>query len=103
VDFADYWITTDSASHTIADNTAVFSVSTVPVGAFTGNAKLSFDGVEEVTGLSAKLSATSVAIPGTATLTVTAASNTPPGTYPITIIANHGSVTRTVTSSLVVP
>jgi hypothetical protein len=103
VDFADYWITTDSASHTIADNTAVLSVSTVPVGAFTGTAKLSSDGVEEVTGLSAKLSATSVAIPGTATLTVTAASDTPPGTYPITIIANHGSVTRTVTSSLVVP
>lgn len=103
VDFPDYWITIDSASHAIADNTAVLSVSLVPVGAFTGNVKLSFDGVKEVTGLSAKLSLTSVAVPGSATLTVTAASNTLAGTYPITIIANQGGVTRTTTSSLVVP
>jgi hypothetical protein len=34
---------------------------------------------------------------------VTAASNTPAGTYPITIIANQGGVSRTTTSSLVVP
>jgi hypothetical protein len=103
VDFADYWITIDSASHTIANNTAVLSVSLVPVGPFTGSVKLSYDGVKEVTGLSAKLSLTSVAVPGSATLTVTAASNTPAGTYPIAIIANQGGVSRTTTSSLVVP
>jgi hypothetical protein len=103
VDAADYWITIDSASHTVANGTAVLTVSLVPVGAFAGNATFSFDGVKEVTGLSAKLSLTSVTVPGSASLTVTAGSNTPAGTYPITLIANSGNLTRTVTSSLVVP
>lgn len=103
VDAADYWITIDSASHTVANGTAVLTVSLVPVGAFAGNATFSFDGVKEVTGLSAKLSLNSVTVPGSASLTVTAGSNTPAGTYPITLIANSGNLTRTVTSSLVVP
>jgi hypothetical protein len=103
VDSADYWIIVDSASHTVVNGTAVLSVSLVPVGAFSGNLALTFDGVKEVTGLSAKLSVTSVAVNGTASLTVTASSSTPAGTYPITITANNGSMTRTVTSSLVVP
>jgi len=102
VDKPDYWIIADSASHTIANGTATFIVSLVPIGAFTGSAKLTFDGVTEVKGLSAKLSATSAAIPGSASLVVTSV-NAAAGTYPITIIANSGSTTHTMTASLVVP
>jgi hypothetical protein len=102
VDKPDYWIIADSASHTIANGTATFTVSLVPIGTFTGSAKLTFDGVTEVKGLSAKLSATSATIPGSASLVVTSV-NAAAGTYPITIVANSGSTTHTMTASLVVP
>lgn len=102
VDIPDYWIIADSASHTVSNGTATFSVGLVPIGTFAGSAKLTFDGVSEVRGLSAKLSSSSVAIPGSASLVVTSV-NTASGTYPITIIANSGKTTRTVTASLIVP
>jgi hypothetical protein len=102
VDVPDYWIIADSASHTIANNTATFTLSLVALGGFSGSAKLNFDGVTEVPGLSGNLSAPSATIPGSASLVVTSA-NAAAGTYPITIIATSGGVTRTVTASLVVP
>jgi uncharacterized membrane protein len=39
---------------------------------------------------------------GTSVLTVTAGTSTTPGTYSITVIANSGSLTRTVTTQLTV-
>jgi hypothetical protein len=94
----------DSATHTLSANgSAVLNLSLVPIGSFSGKVALSFDGVQEVPGLSATLSSSSSAVPGSASLTVKAAVSTAPGTYPITILANNGSTTRTVTSSLVVP
>jgi hypothetical protein len=103
-DGPDYWMIVDTATHTLSGNgSAVFNVSLMPVGNFSGKVALSFDGVKEVPGLSATLSSSSTAVPGSASLTVKAAVGAAPGTYPITILANNGSTTRTVTSSLVVP
>jgi hypothetical protein len=102
-DGPDYWMIVDSATHTLSANgSAVLNVGLVPVGGFSGTVALSFDGVKEVPGLSATLSSSSSTVPGSAFLTVKAAISTAPGTYPITILANNGSTTRTVTSSLVV-
>ncbi|HEY6291057.1 MAG TPA: choice-of-anchor D domain-containing protein, partial [Terriglobia bacterium] len=42
-------------------------------------------------------SATSVGASGTANFTLTPGSNTPSGTYPVTLIANSGSLTHTIT------
>jgi hypothetical protein len=102
VDAPDYWIIADSASHTIANGTATFTVGLVPLGTFTGSAKLTFDGVTEVPRLSAKLSSSSTTIPGSASLIVTSA-GAASGTYPITIVANSGGTTHTMTASLIVP
>jgi hypothetical protein len=98
----DFWVVANNASQTVANGTATFTVELIPLGAFTGSGKLTVDGVSEVTGLSAKLSSPSAAIPGSASLTVTS-SGAAAGTYPITIIVNSGSTTRTVTASLIVP
>jgi hypothetical protein len=102
VDAPDYWAIADSASHTIANGTATFTVALVPLGSFTGSAKLTFDGIKEVPGLSAKLTPSSTTIPGSASLVVTS-TDAASGTYPITIVVNSGSLTHTVTASLVVP
>jgi hypothetical protein len=69
---------------------------------FTGTVNLTLDGISEVKGLSATLSPSSLATSGTSVLTVTAGTNTAPGTYSITVIANSGSLTRTVTTQLTV-
>jgi hypothetical protein len=94
----------DNPSQTLSDaGNAVFTVSMLPFGGVSGTANLTVDGVKEVPGLSSSLSATSVPVNGLATLQVNAADGTAPGSYPITVIANSGSVTRTVTAMLVVP
>ena len=94
----------DNPSQTLSDaGNAVFTVSMLPFGALSGTANLTVDGVKEVPGLSSNLSSASVPLNGLATLQVIAADATAPGSYPITVIANSGSVTRTVTATLVVP
>jgi hypothetical protein len=102
--YNDYWLLVDNPSQTLSDaGNAVFTVSMLPFGALTGTANLTVDGVKEVPGLSSSLSANSVPLNGMATLQVNAANGAAPGSYPITVIANSGSVTRTVTATLVVP
>lgn len=99
----DYWLIVSSSSQTVAPGgTSTFSLGLTPFGGLTGTASLSFDGVSEVKGLSGTLSATTAPLTGAFTLVVKAAANTPAGTYPITVIANSGAITRTVTTSLVV-
>jgi uncharacterized membrane protein len=80
---------------------ATYNFTLTPLN-FTGTVKLTLDGISEVHGLSATLSASTIKVSGTSALTVTAGSNTAPGTYSITVIANSGSMTRTVTVQLVV-
>jgi hypothetical protein len=101
----DYWFLVDDSSKTVAeDGTAMFALSLIPFGGLTGTATLHFDGIREVPGLNATMtSGTQPLTGGASQLLVTAAVTTAPGTYPITFYANSGSVTRSVTSFLIVP
>lgn len=96
----DYWLTVDNAILTVAaGKSAVFNLTVIPLN-FTKTATLTLDGIAEVNGLSATLSASSIKTSGTSVLTVTAGKHTAAGTYSITVIANSGSMTRTVTVQL---
>jgi Protein of unknown function (DUF1565) len=98
----DYWITVDNAILTVKPGkSATFNLALTPLN-FTGTVTLTLDGITEVKGLSATLSPSSIKTSGTSVLTVTAGTNTAAGTYSITVIANNGSMTRTVTVQLTV-
>jgi hypothetical protein len=101
---ADYWLLVDNPGQTLsAAGNAVFSLQMLPFGGQQGTANLSVDGINQAKGLSGSLSAATSPLTGSFTLSVNAAASTVPGTYPITVIANLGSKTRTVTASLVIP
>ncbi len=98
----DYWITVDNAALSVASGkSATFNLTLIPLN-FTGTVTLTLDGIAEVNGLSATLSASSIKTSGTSALTVTAGTKTANGTYSIAVIANNGSMTRTVTVQLTV-
>jgi hypothetical protein len=105
----DYWLFADDASKTVAqDGTAMFSLSIIPFGGFTGTATLHYDGIKEVPGLTSKMTTKSVplsgdSMTGASELHINADPSTAPGTYPITVYATISGVTRTVTAFLVVP
>jgi len=98
----DFWFTVDNAALTVSPGkSATFNLTLTPLN-FTSTANLTLDGISEVKGLSATLSANSLKTSGTSVLTVTASSSTAAGTYSITVLANSGSITRTVTVQLTV-
>ena len=98
----DFWITVDNAALTVAPGkSAIFNLTLTPLN-FTGTANLTLDGISEVKGLSATLSASSIKTSGASVLTVTASSSTAAGTYSITVLVNSGNITRTVTVQLTV-
>lgn len=100
----DFWITSGTYDGaTISSGSATIDLATFGLGGITGDVALSVDGVSEVSGLSAKFSATSIPVTSSAVLTIAAKSGTKAGTYPITILANQGNITHTVTVSLAVP
>lgn len=98
----NFWITVDNAILTVKPGkSATFNLTITPLN-FTSTATLTLDGITEVKGLSATLSNSSIKTSGTSVLTVTAGTNTAAGTYSVTVIANSGSITRTVTVQLTV-
>jgi Protein of unknown function (DUF1565) len=98
----DFWLTIDNALLTVKPGgKATYNLALTSLN-FTGTANLILDGISEVKGLSATLSAGSIKTSGSSVLTVTAGSSTAKGTYSITVIANSGNLTRTVTTQLTV-
>lgn len=98
----DFWITIDNALLTVKQGkSTTYNLTLTPLN-FTGTVTLTLDGISEVKGLSATLSANSIKTSGTSVLTVTASSTTAKGTYSITVLANNGNITRTVTTQLTV-
>jgi len=98
----DFWLTVDNNVLTVKPGgKATFNLAVTPL-VFSGTANLILDGISEVKGLSATLSTSSIKTSGTSVLTVTAGTSTARGTYSITVIANSGSTTRTVTVQLTV-
>jgi hypothetical protein len=99
----DFWLTVDNGALTTdpAGN-AVFNFTVTPLN-FSGTVNMTLDGITEVSGLSDTLSSTSINTSGTTTLTVSAKSSTKAGSYPVTLIARNGSMTRTSTVDVTVP
>jgi hypothetical protein len=99
---SDFWITIDNAILTVKPGgKATYNLTLTPLN-FTGTTTLTLDGITEVKGLSATLSTNSIKTSGASVLTVTAGTSTPQGTYSITVIANSGNLTHTVTTQLTV-
>jgi hypothetical protein len=101
----DFWLTTSTYAGTTTGSTgqATVNLGTFGLGGISGNISLSLDEVSSVADLKGSFSSSSIPATGTAVLTLTASTSTPPGTYPITILGNLGNTTHTVTISLVVP
>jgi hypothetical protein len=102
----DYWVNVNYALISVSPGgTATYTLTVTPLN-FNGTVKLTVDGISEVPGLTSSFSPSSVPASGntagTSTFTVTAGSRTERGTYSIAILANSGSITRTVTVQLTV-
>src|SRR5262249_5059581 len=102
-DIPDYWFVTANDVQTVTHgNSGVFSITAIPLN-FTGTINVSSSGVKSITGGKGTWSATSIpGGSGTVTFTVSTTSSTPKGTYPITLSANSGNLTRTLVVSLTV-
>lgn len=103
---SNYWLTVDNNLLTVdPTSTAVFNLTVTSLAGFSGTVNLSLDGISEVKGLAATFSQNPITGgAGTSVLTITSTDgSTPAGTYSITVIANSGSLTRTVTVEVVVP
>ncbi len=103
-DYPDYWLAVDNSTLQVAaDGTAIFNVSTIPVGSFSGNVSLFLDGVSEVPGLSGSLNTNSISVPGTATLSLSSLPTIAPGYYPLTVVSNQGDATKVVQFNVIIP
>jgi hypothetical protein len=103
-DVVDYWFLVPVTSNTLTvthGNFAVWAASVFPLR-FTGTVQLSYDGIQNIPGATASWSATSINPYGSSNFTVNTSSSTPAGTYPVTMIATSGSLTRTITALLTV-
>jgi hypothetical protein len=101
--YADYWFTVDNGTLTTdPSGHATFNLTMTPLN-FTNSATLMLDGISEVPGLSATLTPMTLAPSSNAVLSVTAATTTAPGTYPLTVLATSGSITHSVGMLLTIP
>ncbi len=74
----------------------------MPLGGFNGKTTLTAYGVDQIAGASGSWSTTSLTGSGTATYTVTTPASIPYGNYPITLTAQSGNLTRTLTAWITV-
>ncbi len=106
-DYPDYWLAVDNSTLQVAaDGTALFNISTLPVGDFTTGVSLFLDGISEVPGLSGSLNTSSIPTPGTATLSISSLPTILPGTYPLTVVSNaagSGNTTKVVQFNVIIP
>jgi len=101
-DSADFWLIVNEASVAVsASKRASFGAEVVAAG-FSGTVSLGAAGVSSIPGATGEWSAGSVAAGRASTFSIQTSASTPAGTYPITLTASNGSVSHTVTVSLVV-
>jgi hypothetical protein len=104
-DIPDYWLIAQTGYNqtvTASNGQAVVTLTTVALD-LSGTVNLSIDGVQNIKGASASFDPSSISTSGTSILTISAGSNTSPGTYPVTVSGNSGNVTRTVAFDVVFP
>jgi hypothetical protein len=103
-DMTDFWFMVPFSEGSLTTGLqfpAVFTATLVPLN-FKGTANLSYDGVQSIPGATASWSSSTLTPNQSANFTLTPASTTPAATYPITLIANSGNITRTVTVLLTI-
>jgi hypothetical protein len=76
--------------------TAVFNLTAVAIGGFSGMATFAVDGLSAMPGSTVTFSPSSIGIPGTSALTFVAGPQTAGGTYTFTVLANIENTTRTI-------
>jgi len=76
------------------------TITSAVTGGFSGSISLSASG--QPTGVTVGFNPTSITGAGTSTMTITVASNTATGTYPITVTGTSGSITSQATVTLTV-
>ena len=104
VDSPDFWFTMNAFNgyQTVAaGDTATFTPIVTPLK-FTGTVILDSDGIGRIPGATAKFSPSVISTAGSSTFTVTTAKTTPKGAYNITLFANNGNTTRTMTVTVTV-
>jgi len=106
-DMPDYWLNIDNVALTTNPvGQAIFNLTGTPLS-FTGTLSLLVDGLQGITGMSSSFSPTTIPLSGgnaaSSALTITAGITTPPGTYPVTVVANSGNLTKMVTAQVTVP
>jgi hypothetical protein len=100
-DAADYWFVINAASATInPGGKATFSVSAIPLG-FSRSVSLHAD-VSQLPNGHASFSPASITTSGSSTVSVSTTGSTKAGTYPVTLIATSGGITRTITVSVII-
>jgi hypothetical protein len=97
----DFTLSATPSSQTVGQGTSTtYNVTVISSFGFSGTVSFSAGGLPS--GASADFSPTSVTGSGSSTLTVTAGSTTPIGTYPLTITGTSSSLSHFVTANLLV-
>ncbi|MGH9678428.1 MAG: LamG-like jellyroll fold domain-containing protein, partial [Candidatus Acidiferrales bacterium] len=98
---ADFMLTALPSSQTIFQGSGTpYTATLTELNGFTGSIAMSVGGLP--TGATAAFNPASVLSSGTSTLSVTTASNTPVGSYPLTITSTNGGLTHSAIVTLVV-
>ncbi len=102
-DKADFWLIAGAGQSTLSQTgVASANFSLVPIGSFTGTVNFSVD-ASQAPGITASLSSPAASGSAAETLSFTASTGVVPGTYPVTLIGNNGSISRATTINVVVP
>jgi hypothetical protein len=98
-DAPDYWfVDFDNGALAVTAGTAAkYTLLLLPIGGFNGQTFFTSNGVSSIPGAALSWSKGSLTGAGTVTFTVKTGSATPKGSYPVTLAAQSGNLTRTVT------
>ena len=80
-----------------AGSAAKYTLLLLPIGGFNGQTFFTSNGVSSIPGAALSWSKGSLTGAGSVTFTVKTGSATPKGSYPVTLAAQSGNLTRTVT------
>lgn len=101
----DFWYVTNQnkiVTSVPAGGSVSFTTSAVAFGGFSGTINLTADVIKGIPQATSSWDTQSINASGDATLSVSTSSSTPTGVYPVTMIANSGVLTRTITGSVLV-
>jgi hypothetical protein len=99
VNVPDFALSTSPSSRTVTQGgSTTYSLGVNPSGGFTGSVDLSISGLPS--GAAATVSPNPTA--GTSSIAITTAIDTPPGTYPLTILGTSGALSHTTPATLTV-